>query len=134
MPPSSAATSQLDESLFYMLDFNVLLFFVWILLMFFFFYFILLPLICFCLSCSCSLSRLLCPQASLRSPELTWERVRSQVDHIIWPDGKRVVLLAEVSSPYNLNCVPWNRKKRYFLYNFLTTKTKLWLHLALAVG
>lgn len=36
------------------------------------------------------------PQASLRSPELTWERVRSQVDHIIWPDGKRVVLLAEV--------------------------------------
>ncbi|CAG07497.1 unnamed protein product, partial [Tetraodon nigroviridis] len=34
--------------------------------------------------------------ASLRSPELTWERVRSQVDHIIWPDGKRVVLLAEV--------------------------------------
>lgn len=39
----------------------------------------------------------LCPQASLRSPELTWERVRSQVDHIIWPDGKRVVLLAEVS-------------------------------------
>lgn len=40
----------------------------------------------------------LCPQASLRSPELTWERVRSQVDHIIWPDGKRVVLLAEVMS------------------------------------
>ena len=41
---------------------------------------------------------LLCLQASLRSPELTWERVRSQVDHIIWPDGKRVVLLAEVTS------------------------------------
>lgn len=39
------------------------------------------------------------PQASLRSPELTWERVRSQVDHIIWPDGKRVVLLAEVITP-----------------------------------
>lgn len=35
-------------------------------------------------------------QASLRTPELTWERVRSQVDHVIWPDGKRVVLLAEV--------------------------------------
>lgn len=35
-------------------------------------------------------------QASLRTPELTWEKVRSQVDHIIWPDGRRVVLLAEV--------------------------------------
>lgn len=35
-------------------------------------------------------------QASLRTPELTWERVRSQVDHVIWPDGKRIVLLAEV--------------------------------------
>ena len=40
----------------------------------------------------------LCLQASLRSPELTWERVRSQVDHVIWPDGKRVVLLAEVTN------------------------------------
>lgn len=36
-------------------------------------------------------------QASLRTPELTWERVRSQVDHVIWPDGKRVILLAEVT-------------------------------------
>lgn len=35
-------------------------------------------------------------QTSLRTPELTWERVRSQVDHVIWPDGKRVILLAEV--------------------------------------
>lgn len=39
---------------------------------------------------------LLLLQTSLRTPELTWERVRSQVDHVIWPDGKRVVLLAEV--------------------------------------
>lgn len=37
-------------------------------------------------------------QASLRTPELTWERVRSQVDHVIWPDGKRVILLAEVTA------------------------------------
>lgn len=37
-------------------------------------------------------------QASLRTPELTWERVRSQVDHVIWPDGKRIILLAEVNS------------------------------------
>ncbi|CAB1330285.1 unnamed protein product, partial [Coregonus sp. 'balchen'] len=41
--------------------------------------------------------------ASLRSPELTWERVRSQVDHVIWPDGKRVVLLAE-GRLLNLSC------------------------------
>lgn len=37
-------------------------------------------------------------QNSLRTPDLTWERVRSQVDHIIWPDGKRIILIAEVHS------------------------------------
>ncbi|XP_055797229.1 putative adenosylhomocysteinase 3 [Salvelinus fontinalis] len=42
-------------------------------------------------------------QASLRSPELTWERVRSQVDHVIWPDGKRIILLAE-GHLLNLSC------------------------------
>ncbi|XP_014594558.1 adenosylhomocysteinase 3 isoform X5 [Equus asinus] len=42
-------------------------------------------------------------QASLRTPELTWERVRSQVDHVIWPDGKRIVLLAE-GRLLNLSC------------------------------
>lgn len=44
-------------------------------------------------------------QTSLRTPELTWERVRSQVDHVIWPDGKRVILLAEVfpSSNFFMN-------------------------------
>ena len=36
-------------------------------------------------------------QNALRTHDLTWERVRSQVDHIIWPDGKRIILLAEVS-------------------------------------
>uniref|UniRef100_A0A8C8MAF0 S-adenosyl-L-homocysteine hydrolase NAD binding domain-containing protein n=1 Tax=Oncorhynchus tshawytscha TaxID=74940 RepID=A0A8C8MAF0_ONCTS len=41
--------------------------------------------------------------ASLRTPELTWERVRSQVDHVIWPDGKRVILLAE-GRLLNLSC------------------------------
>uniref|UniRef100_A0A8C6TG07 Adenosylhomocysteinase like 1 n=1 Tax=Neogobius melanostomus TaxID=47308 RepID=A0A8C6TG07_9GOBI len=44
-----------------------------------------------------------CVQASLRTPELTWERVRSQVDHVIWPDGKRVILLAE-GRLLNLSC------------------------------
>ena len=39
-------------------------------------------------------------QASLRTSDLTWEKVRTQVDHIIWPDGKRIVLLAEVLSGF----------------------------------
>lgn len=33
--------------------------------------------------------------ASLRTPDLTWKKVHQQVDHIIWPDEKRIVLLAE---------------------------------------
>lgn len=33
--------------------------------------------------------------AALKTQDLVWEKVRSQVDHIIWPDGKRIVLLAE---------------------------------------
>uniref|UniRef100_A0A1A9W597 S-adenosyl-L-homocysteine hydrolase NAD binding domain-containing protein n=1 Tax=Glossina brevipalpis TaxID=37001 RepID=A0A1A9W597_9MUSC len=40
---------------------------------------------------------------SLHSPELAWERVRSQVDHIFWPDGKMMVLLAE-GRLVNLSC------------------------------
>ncbi|KAG9329009.1 hypothetical protein JZ751_008458 [Albula glossodonta] len=50
--------------------------------------------------------------ASLRTPELTWERVRSQVDHIIWPDGKRVVLLAEALALIELYNAPEGRYKQ----------------------
>jgi adenosylhomocysteinase len=32
---------------------------------------------------------------SLRTPDVTWERVRSNVDHILFRSGKRIVLLAE---------------------------------------
>lgn len=42
-------------------------------------------------------------QNNLRTPDLTWEKVRSQVDHIIWPDGKRIILLAE-GRLVNLSC------------------------------
>lgn len=42
-------------------------------------------------------------QGCLRTPELTWEKVRSQVDHIIWPDGKRIILIAE-GRLINLSC------------------------------
>uniref|UniRef100_H2Z7J0 S-adenosyl-L-homocysteine hydrolase NAD binding domain-containing protein n=1 Tax=Ciona savignyi TaxID=51511 RepID=H2Z7J0_CIOSA len=40
---------------------------------------------------------------SLKTNDLTWEKVRSQVDHVIWPDGKRIVLLAE-GRLLNLSC------------------------------
>ncbi|KFP69029.1 Putative adenosylhomocysteinase 3, partial [Cariama cristata] len=50
-----------------------------------------------CIVCNMGHSNTEIDVASLRTPELTWERVRSQVDHVIWPDGKRIVLLAEVS-------------------------------------
>lgn len=33
-------------------------------------------------------------KAALHTPELKWEKVRSQVDHIRWPDGKTMILLA----------------------------------------
>jgi hypothetical protein len=42
-------------------------------------------------------------QNGLRTPDLTWEKVRSQVDHVIWPDGRRIVLLAE-GRLVNLSC------------------------------
>ena len=40
---------------------------------------------------------------SLKTQDLTWEKVRTQVDHIIWPGGKRLVLLAE-GRRVNLSC------------------------------
>jgi len=36
-------------------------------------------------------------KASLRAPNLTWTHIREQVDYVIWPDGKYIVLLAEVT-------------------------------------
>ncbi|XP_051525160.1 S-adenosylhomocysteine hydrolase-like protein 1 isoform X2 [Myxocyprinus asiaticus] len=56
-----------------------------------------------CIVCNMGHSNTEIDVASLRTPELTWERVRSQVDHIIWPDGKRVILLAE-GRLLNLSC------------------------------
>ncbi|XP_077988064.1 S-adenosylhomocysteine hydrolase-like protein 1 isoform X2 [Glandiceps talaboti] len=56
-----------------------------------------------CIVCNMGHSNTEIDVASLRTPELTWERVRSQVDHIIWPDGKRILLLAE-GRLVNLSC------------------------------
>lgn len=39
----------------------------------------------------------------MRTPDLTWEKIRSQVDHVIWPDGKRITLVAE-GRLVNLSC------------------------------
>ena len=42
--------------------------------------------------------------AALEQDEtLTWEEIKPQVDHIIWPDGKRVILLAK-GRLMNLGC------------------------------
>lgn len=56
-----------------------------------------------CIVCNMGHSNTEIDVQSLRAPDLTWEKVRSQVDHIIWPDGKRIVLLAE-GRLVNLSC------------------------------
>jgi len=56
-----------------------------------------------CIVCNMGHSNTEIDVNSLRTPELTWERVRSQVDHIIWPDGRRIILLAE-GRLVNLSC------------------------------
>ncbi len=48
-----------------------------------------------CIVCNMGHSNTEIDVDSLRTPDLTWEKVRSQVDHIIWPDGKRILLLAQ---------------------------------------
>ncbi|XP_013414735.1 S-adenosylhomocysteine hydrolase-like protein 1 isoform X2 [Lingula anatina] len=56
-----------------------------------------------CIVCNMGHSNTEIDVGSLRTPELTWEKVRSQVDHIIWADGKRIILLAE-GRLVNLSC------------------------------
>ncbi|XP_046991738.1 adenosylhomocysteinase-like 1 isoform X1 [Schistocerca americana] len=56
-----------------------------------------------CIVCNMGHSNTEIDVNSLRTPDLTWEKVSSQVDHVIWPDGKRIVLLAE-GRLVNLSC------------------------------
>ncbi|KAF7661051.1 hypothetical protein LDENG_00269070 [Lucifuga dentata] len=56
-----------------------------------------------CIICNMGHSNTEIDLASLRTPELKWERVRPQVDHVTWPDGKRIILLAE-GHLLNLSC------------------------------
>ena len=82
-----------------------------------------------CIVCNMGHSNTEIDVLSLKTADLTWEKVRSQVDHVIWPSGKRMVLLAE-GRRVNLSCssVPsfvvsitaatqvWRRKTLRFLY------------------
>ncbi|XP_056307654.1 adenosylhomocysteinase like 2a isoform X1 [Danio aesculapii] len=48
-----------------------------------------------CVVCNMGRSNTEIDVNGLKTPELTWQHVRAQVDHIIWPEGKRIILLAE---------------------------------------
>jgi len=56
-----------------------------------------------CIVCNMGHSNTEVDVLSLKTSDLTWEKVRSQVDHVIWPSGKRMVLLAE-GRRVNLSC------------------------------
>lgn len=56
-----------------------------------------------CIACNMGHSNTEIDVMSLKTQDLTWEKVRTQVDHIIWPGGKRLVLLAE-GRRVNLSC------------------------------
>jgi len=56
-----------------------------------------------CIVCNMGHSNTEIDVLSLKTQDLTWEKVRSQVDHVIWPGGKRMVLLAE-GRRVNLSC------------------------------
>ena len=56
-----------------------------------------------CIVCNMGHSNTEVDVMSLKTQDLTWEKVRTQVDHIIWPGGKRLVLLAE-GRRVNLSC------------------------------
>uniref|UniRef100_A0A5F9DKD4 Adenosylhomocysteinase like 2 n=1 Tax=Oryctolagus cuniculus TaxID=9986 RepID=A0A5F9DKD4_RABIT len=75
-----------------------------------------------CIVCNMGHSNTEIDVASLRTPELTWERVRSQVDHVIWPDGKRIVLLAE-GRLLNLSC---STVPTFVLSITATTQMSMW--------
>jgi adenosylhomocysteinase len=41
--------------------------------------------------------------AELKKGDLKWEQIKPQVDHVIWPNGKRIIILAE-GRLVNLGC------------------------------
>uniref|UniRef100_A0A672YYU1 S-adenosylhomocysteine hydrolase-like protein 1 n=1 Tax=Sphaeramia orbicularis TaxID=375764 RepID=A0A672YYU1_9TELE len=53
-----------------------------------------------CIICNMGHSNTEIDLAGLRAADLKWEHVRPQVDHIVWPDGKRIVLLLMFADEY----------------------------------
>ncbi|KAF4091137.1 hypothetical protein AMELA_G00033540 [Ameiurus melas] len=56
-----------------------------------------------CIVCNMGHSNTEIDVASLMTPELTWQHIRTHLDHIVWPNGKTIVLLAE-GRLVNLSC------------------------------
>ncbi|KAG7521803.1 S-adenosylhomocysteine hydrolase 1 isoform X1 [Solea senegalensis] len=56
-----------------------------------------------CIICNMGHSNSEIDLVSLQTAELRWERVRPHVDHVVWPDGRRIVLLAK-GRLLNLSC------------------------------
>ncbi|KAI2648324.1 Adenosylhomocysteinase 3 [Labeo rohita] len=65
-----------------------------------------------CVVCNMGRSNTEIDVSSLTTTELVWQHVRAQVDHIIWPDGKRIVLLAEALALIELFNAPEGRYKQ----------------------
>lgn len=70
-------------------------------------------------------------KAALHTPELKWEKVRSQVDHIRWPDGKTMILLAGGHHVnYTCSSIPsfvtsiTATTQVFFIFNFLRAKNE----------
>ncbi|PAA48314.1 hypothetical protein BOX15_Mlig001977g2, partial [Macrostomum lignano] len=57
-----------------------------------------------CIVCNMGHSNTEIDVSVLQDKRLTWERVRNTVDHIIFPDGRRIVLLAE-GRLINMSCI-----------------------------
>jgi adenosylhomocysteinase len=60
---------------------------------------------------------------------LTWEEIKPQVDHVIWPDGKRIIVLAK-GRLVNLGCAAGHPS--FVMSNSFTNQTiaqlDLWEH------
>ncbi|PAA91800.1 hypothetical protein BOX15_Mlig008935g1, partial [Macrostomum lignano] len=60
-----------------------------------------------CILCNMGHSNTEIDMSALQDKRLTWERVRSTVDHIIFPDGRRIILLAE-GRLINMSCISFS--------------------------
>lgn len=67
--------------------------------------------------------------AELKKGDLKWESIKPQVDHVIWPDGKRIIVLAE-GRLVNLGCATGHPS--FVMSNSFSNQTlaqiELWTH------